>query len=60
MFLLGDPPDYEQLPENALGAQARERKSYTIHTPDGQGDYVPAADPVSAALRERVSREGGG
>lgn len=23
MFLLGDPPDYEQPPENALGAQAR-------------------------------------
>jgi N-acyl-D-aspartate/D-glutamate deacylase len=25
MYLLGDPPDYEQLPENALGAQARIR-----------------------------------
>ena len=23
MYLLGDPPDYEQPPENALGAQAR-------------------------------------
>jgi len=25
MYLLGDPPDYEQPPENALGAQARRR-----------------------------------
>jgi N-acyl-D-aspartate/D-glutamate deacylase len=25
MYLLGDPPDYEQPPENALGAQARQR-----------------------------------
>ncbi|CCE09885.1 putative N-acyl-D-amino-acid deacylase family protein (D-aminoacylase) [Bradyrhizobium sp. STM 3843] len=25
MYLLGDPPDYEQPPENALGAQARAR-----------------------------------
>ncbi|PPQ19763.1 amidohydrolase [Bradyrhizobium sp. AC87j1] len=25
MFLLGDPPDYEQPPENALGPQAREQ-----------------------------------
>ncbi len=23
MYLLGNPPDYEQPPENALGAQAR-------------------------------------
>jgi N-acyl-D-aspartate/D-glutamate deacylase len=25
MFVLGDPPDYEQPPENALGARARDR-----------------------------------
>ncbi|MFX4589205.1 hypothetical protein ABTB15_19690, partial [Acinetobacter baumannii] len=25
MFLLGDPPDYEQPPENALGPQARKQ-----------------------------------
>jgi len=27
MYLLGNPPDYEQPPENTLGAQARARAS---------------------------------
>jgi N-acyl-D-aspartate/D-glutamate deacylase len=49
MYLLGDPPDYEQPPENALGAQARregrsaEELAYeAMLTDDGRGMlYVP-------------------
>jgi N-acyl-D-aspartate/D-glutamate deacylase len=49
MYLLGDPPDYEQPPENALGARARregrraEELAYdAMLTDDGRGMlYVP-------------------
>src|SRR3954469_8397347 len=49
MFLLGDPPDYEQPPENALGAQARrqgrqpEELAYDAMLADGGKGmlYVP-------------------
>jgi N-acyl-D-aspartate/D-glutamate deacylase len=49
MYLLGDPPDYEQPPENALGAQARrqgvkpEQLAYDVMlSDDGRGMlYVP-------------------
>jgi N-acyl-D-aspartate/D-glutamate deacylase len=49
MYLLGDPPDYEQPPENALGAQARrqgrqpEALAYdAMLSDDGRGMlYVP-------------------
>ena len=49
MYLLGDPPDYEQPPENTLGAQARrqgrqpEELAYdAMLTDDGRGMlYVP-------------------
>src|SRR5258708_5885915 len=49
MYLLGDPPDYEQPPENALGAQARrhgrqpEELAYdAMLSDDGRGMlYVP-------------------
>ena len=49
MYLLGDPPDYEQPPENALGAQARrqgrqpEELAYeAMLTDEGRGMlYVP-------------------
>src|ERR1044071_1029727 len=49
MYLLGDPPDYEQPPENALGAQARrhgrrpEELAYdAMLADDGKGMlYVP-------------------
>jgi len=49
MFLLGDPPDYEQPPENTLGARARregkrpEELAYdAMLTDDGRGMlYVP-------------------
>src|SRR5258708_25837268 len=49
MYLLGDPPDYEQPPENALGAQARrqgkqpEELAYDAMLSDGGRGmlYVP-------------------
>ena len=49
MYLLGNPPDYEQPPENALGAQARrqgrqpEELAYeAMLTDEGRGMlYVP-------------------
>jgi hypothetical protein len=53
-FLAGDLETFRQV----RAAQTRERKPYTINTPDGQGGYVPTPDPGSAALRERFSREG--
>jgi N-acyl-D-aspartate/D-glutamate deacylase len=67
MYLLGDPPDYEQPPENALGARARrkgrmpEELAYeAMLTDEGRGMlYVPFLnytdgnlDVVSEMLRE--------
>jgi N-acyl-D-aspartate/D-glutamate deacylase len=65
MYLLGDPPDYEQPPENALGAQARregrapEELAYeAMLTDDGRGMlYVPFlnyADGNLDAVREML------
>ena len=67
MYLLGDPPDYEQPPENALGAQARrqgkqpEELAYdAMLTDDGRGMlYVPFlnyADGNLDATREMLTR----
>ena len=66
MFLLGDPPDYEQPPENTLGAQARregrrpEELAYdAMLTDEGRGMlYVPFlnyADGNLDATREMLS-----
>jgi N-acyl-D-aspartate/D-glutamate deacylase len=66
MYLLGDPPDYEQPPENTLGAQARrqgrrpEELAYdAMLTDDGRGMlYVPFvnyADGNLDATREMLS-----
>jgi N-acyl-D-aspartate/D-glutamate deacylase len=66
MYLLGDPPDYEQPPENALGAQARrqgrrpEELAYdAMLTDEGRGMlYVPFlnyADGNLDATREMLS-----
>lgn len=66
MYLLGDPPDYEQPPENALGAQARrqgrqpEELAYDAMLSDeGRGMlYVPFlnyADGNLDAVREMLS-----
>ncbi len=66
MYLLGDPPDYEQPPENALGAQARrlgkrpEELAYDAMLSDeGRGMlYVPFlnyADGNLDATREMLS-----
>jgi N-acyl-D-aspartate/D-glutamate deacylase len=66
MYLLGDPPDYEQPPENALGAQARQRGcqpealAYDAMLSDnGRGMlYVPFlnyADGNLDAVREMLS-----
>jgi len=66
MYLLGDPPDYEQPPENALGAQARrqgrapEELAYEAMLSDeGRGMlYVPFlnyADGNLDAVREMLS-----
>src|SRR5450631_2353142 len=66
MYLLGDPPDYEQPPENALGAQARrqgrqpEELAYdAMLSDDGRGMlYVPFlnyADGNLDAVREMLS-----
>ena len=66
MFLLGDPPDYEQPPENALGAQARrqgrqpEELAYdAMLADDGRGMlYVPFlnyADGNLDATREMLT-----
>jgi N-acyl-D-aspartate/D-glutamate deacylase len=66
MYLLGDPPDYEQPPENALGAQARrhgrqpEELAYdAMLSNDGRGMlYVPFlnyADGNLDAVREMLS-----
>ena len=65
MFLLGDPPDYEQPPENTLGARARregrtpEELAYeAMLTDDGRGMlYVPFvnyADGNLDAVREML------
>src|SRR6202163_3516872 len=65
MYLLGDPPDYEQPPENALGAQARrqgrqpEELAYDAKlSDDGRGMlYVPFlnyADANLDAVREML------
>src|SRR5436853_1208576 len=65
MYLLGDPPDYEQPPENALGAQARrqgrrpEELAYDAMLADnGKGMlYVPFlnyADGNLDAVREML------
>jgi N-acyl-D-aspartate/D-glutamate deacylase len=65
MYLLGDPPDYEQPPEKALGAQARregrrpEELAYdAMLTDDGRGMlYVPFlnyADGNLDATREML------
>jgi N-acyl-D-aspartate/D-glutamate deacylase len=65
MYLLGDPPDYEQPPENTLGAQARrqgrrpEELAYdAMLTDDGRGMlYVPFvnyADGNLDATREML------
>jgi N-acyl-D-aspartate/D-glutamate deacylase len=65
MYLLGDPPDYEQPPENALGAQARrqgrqpEALAYeAMLTDEGRGMlYVPFlnyADGNLDATREML------
>src|SRR5437764_5834784 len=65
MYLLGDPPDYEQPPENALGAQARrqgrqpEELAYDAMLSDeGRGMlYVPFlnyADGNLDAVREML------
>ncbi len=58
MYLLGDPPDYEQPPENALGAQARrqgrqpEELAYDAMLSDeGRGMlYVPFLNYVDGNL----------
>jgi N-acyl-D-aspartate/D-glutamate deacylase len=66
MYLLGNPPDYEQLPENALGARARregrrpEELAYdAMLTEDGRGMlYVPFlnyADGNLDSTREMLS-----
>jgi N-acyl-D-aspartate/D-glutamate deacylase len=66
MYLLGDPPDYEQPPENALAAQARrqgkqpEELAYdAMLSDDGRGMlYVPFlnyADGNLDAVREMLS-----
>jgi N-acyl-D-aspartate/D-glutamate deacylase len=66
MYLLGNPPDYEQPPENTLGAQARrqgkqaEELAYdAMLTDDGRGMlYVPFlnyADGNLDATREMLS-----
>jgi N-acyl-D-aspartate/D-glutamate deacylase len=66
MYLLGDPPDYEQPPENTLGTQARrlgrrpEELAYdAMLTDDGRGMlYVPFvnyADGNLDATREMLS-----
>jgi N-acyl-D-aspartate/D-glutamate deacylase len=66
MYLLGDPPDYEQPPENALGAQARQRGCQpealaydAMLSGDGRGMlYVPFlnyADGNLDAVREMLS-----
>ena len=66
MYLLGNPPDYEQPPENALGAQARrqgrqpEALAYdAMLTDEGRGMlYVPFlnyADGNLDATREMLS-----
>src|SRR6201991_1224568 len=66
MYLLGDPPDYEQPPENALGAQARRRGckpeelAYDAMLSDGGKGmlYVPFlnyADGNLDAVREMLS-----
>jgi N-acyl-D-aspartate/D-glutamate deacylase len=66
MYLLGDPPDYEQPPENALGARARregrrpEDLAYdAMLSDDGRGMlYVPFlnyADGNLDATREMLS-----
>src|SRR4030088_760943 len=65
MYLLGDPPDYEQPPENALGAQARRRGCQpealaydAMLGDDGRGTlYVPLlnyADGNLDAVREML------
>ncbi|HXQ07276.1 MAG TPA: amidohydrolase family protein [Bradyrhizobium sp.] len=65
MYLLGDPPDYEQPPENALGAQARRRGRQpeelaydAMLRDDGRGMlYVPFlnyADGNLDAVREML------
>ncbi len=65
MYLLGDPPDYEQPPQNALGAQARrqgrqpEELAYdAMLSDDGRGMlYVPFlnyADGNLDAVREML------
>ncbi len=73
MYLLGDPPDYEQPPENALGARARregrkpEELAYdAMLTDDGRGMlYVPFLnyaegnlDAVRDMLRDPLSVPG--
>ncbi|MCA6120111.1 amidohydrolase family protein [Bradyrhizobium sp. WSM 1738] len=66
VYLLGDPPDYEQPPENALGAQAKklgkrpEELAYdAMLSNDGRGMlYVPArnyADGNLDCVREMLS-----
>jgi N-acyl-D-aspartate/D-glutamate deacylase len=66
MYLLGDPPDYEQPPENALGPQARrqgrrpEELAYDAMLADGGKGmlYVPFlnyADGNLDAVREMLS-----
>jgi N-acyl-D-aspartate/D-glutamate deacylase len=66
MYLLGDPPDYEQQPESALGAQARRRGcqpeelAYDAMLSDGGRGmlYVPFlnyADGNLDAVREMLS-----
>ncbi|MDB5636575.1 MAG: amidohydrolase [Bradyrhizobium sp.] len=66
MYLLGDPPDYEQPPENALGARARrqgkqpEELAYDAMLSDGGRGmlYVPFlnyADGNLDAVREMLS-----
>src|SRR5438309_11623641 len=65
MYLLGDPPDYEQPPENALGAQARHQRRQpeelaydAMLTDEGRGMlYVPFlnyADGNLDAVREML------
>src|SRR6266700_3600185 len=73
MYLLGDPPDYEQPPDNALGARARregrkpEELAYdAMLTDDGRGMlYVPFLnyaegnlDAVRDMLRDPLSVPG--
>src|SRR3954463_13024216 len=66
MYLLGDPPDYEQPPENALGAQARrqgrqpqELAYEAMLSNDGKGMlYVPFLNYAEGnldAVREMLS-----